>query len=196
MLSRLYGGRRIDALDALLAPPLPQAAPASMEERLAARLPTLYAGLLLDEQAATRAGTLRALRGAGRAAAAARGARARPCSPEASALYARARLELARMYWRGVDFDQAAVLAAAGRAATPRPDDVTLVLALALALRDGPEDAADMMRKAPRALAPAPTAALDALAPRPAGPYAGLAAFDAALVRQVLAPPGRASRVL
>src|SRR6185437_6102603 len=110
--------------------------------------------------------------------------------PAASLLYARARLSLGRLYWRAVDFDQAAALASASRSASPTPD-AAFTLALALALRNGPEDAAEMMRKAPRALPPAHTEALDAVAAQvPAGPYAGMAAFDAAMIRQLAAPEG------
>ncbi|HLM73067.1 MAG TPA: hypothetical protein VK459_10260, partial [Polyangiaceae bacterium] len=61
LLSKLYGGRRVDALDALLLPALPPAPAASVEERLAAKLPTFTAGFLLDPKAATKPGTLRAL---------------------------------------------------------------------------------------------------------------------------------------
>ena len=189
MLSRLYGGRRIDALDTLLLPQLPPAAPASVEERLAARLPTLYAGLLLDEQAASRAGTLRQLLERGVPLPQRMALRKAQLTPEGRALYARAHLELGRLYWRAVDFDQAAALAASARA--DRSDDATFTLALALALRGGPEDAADMMRKAPRAL-PAPrTTALDAIAAQtPPSPGAGFAAFDAALLHQLGSPEG------
>jgi hypothetical protein len=192
LLSQLYGGRRIDALDALLLPPLPAASPASAEERLAARLPTFYAGLVLDPQAATRPGTLRALLEKGvplpqRAALAA----ASP-SPATRALFARARLELGMIYWRAVDFDQAAALAAQWPAGEKRPDDVTFVLAVALALRGGVEDATELVRKAPlTSLGLGPTAALDALARgKPATAYAGMAAFDAALIKQIAAPQG------
>jgi hypothetical protein len=190
MLSRLYGGRRIDALDMLLLPPLPRAAPASLEERLAARLPTLYAGLLLDEQAAGHPGTLRQLVERGVPLPQRAALRKIDLSPEARALFARARLDLGRLYWRAVDFDQAAALAASSRTAAPS-DDATFTLALALALRGGPDDASDMMRKAPRALPTAHTAALDAaaaLSPRSA--HAGLAAYDAALLHQLGAPEG------
>ena len=106
--------------------------------------------------------------------------------PEVTALYARARLELGRVYWRAMDFDQAASLAAAARAAAPS-DDATFLLALALALRSGPEDAADMMRKAPHTFTSAETPALDLLARQP-GRLAGLSGFDAALVHQLAAP--------
>jgi hypothetical protein len=42
LLSRLYGGRPIDALDALLLPPETLPAPATLEQRLARKLPTFY----------------------------------------------------------------------------------------------------------------------------------------------------------
>ncbi len=190
MLSRLYGGRRIDALDALLLPPMPPAPATSVEERLAARLPTLYAGLLLDEQAASRPGTLRALLEKGLPLPQRMALRSASLAPDAKALYARGRIDLGRLYWRGVDFDQAAALATAARAAAPS-DDATFALALSLALRGGPDDASDMMRKAPRALPPAHTDALDVIAAQgAAGRYAGIAAFDAALLHQLGAPEG------
>jgi hypothetical protein len=190
MLSRLYGGRRVDALDRMLVPPLPKPAPISLEERLAARLPTLYAGLLLDEQAAGRAGTLRQLADRGVPLPQRAALRKADLGPEVRAIYARAHLATGRLYWRSVDFDQAAALATAARASAPS-DETTFTLALALALRGGPEDASDMMRKAPRAL-PAPhTAALDAMvAQTPRSPLAGLAAYDAALLHQLAFPEG------
>ncbi len=187
MLSRLYGGRRIDALDGLLLPPVPRAAPASLEERLAARLPTLYAGLLLDEQAGTRAGTLRQLLDQGVPLPQRQALRRAQIDPATSLLYARARLDLGRLYWSAVDFDQAAALASAARAAAP--EDATFALARALALRNGPDDASDMMRKAPRPLPPAQSAAHDVVAAA-RGPYAAMAAFDAALIHQLAAPEG------
>ena len=188
MLSRMYGGRRVDALDGLLLPPLPRAAPANVEERLAGALPTLYAGLLLDERAATRPGTLRMLLDRGLPLAQRMALRGIALPPEVTTLYARARLELGRVYWRAVDFDQAASLAAGARAAAPS-DDTAFVLALALALRNGPDDAADMMRKAPHTFTSVETRALDFLAQQsPPGRLAGLSGFDAAMVHQLAAP--------
>lgn len=187
MLSRLYGGRRVDALDGLLIPALPKAAPSNVEERLAGALPTLYAGLLLDERAATRAGTLRMFLDRGVPLPQRMALRGLTLPPDVAALYARARLALGRTYWRGVDFDQAAALAAASRTAAPSEEN-SFLLALSLSLRGGPEDAADMMRKATRAFSASPQlAALDYLAAQP-GPNAGLAAFDAAMVHQLAAP--------
>ncbi|APR80956.1 Hypothetical protein A7982_06303 [Minicystis rosea] len=190
MLSRLYGGRRVDALDVLILPVLPKAAPTNVEERLAGVLPTLYAGLLLEEQAAAKPGILRMLLQKGLPLPQRMALRSATLTPEASALYARGRLDLGRAYWRGVDFDLAATLASASRTAVPS-EETTFLLALALALRSGPEDAADMMRKTPRALGSAQTAALDVVAHQsPAGRLAGAAAFDAAVVHQLAAPEG------
>ncbi|WP_437837310.1 hypothetical protein [Sorangium sp. So ce1153] len=198
MLSRLYGGRRVDALDALELPPLPEApAPASGAERLAARLPTYYAGRLLPADAAARPELLRVLLGRGvplqhRAAL----RTAQQLSPEARLLYARARIELGRLYWRAVDFDQATALLTAWPEGTPRSPEATTLLALALGLRNGPEDAALMMRRAPLAgLGLGDVAALDWVArAKPASPYAGIAAYDAALIKQIAAPQGADAR--
>lgn len=191
MLSRLYGGRRVDALDGLLFPALPKAAPATVEERLAGALPTLYAGLLLDERAAARPGVMRMLLERGVPLPQRMALRGVALTPETAALYARARLALGRTYWRGVDFDQAAALAGAARAGAPSEEN-SFLLALSLSLRGGPEDAADMMRKTTRAFSASPSVgALDYLAQQaPPGPLSGMAAFDAAMVQQLAAPEG------
>lgn len=186
MLSRMYGGRRVDALDTLILPPLGKAAPGNVEERLAAALPTLYAGLLLDERAASRPATLRMFLEKGLPLPQRMALKGASLSPEGTALFARARLELGRMYWRASDFDQAAALASASRAAAPS-DETTFLLALALSLRNGPEDAVDMFRKAPRVFTSPQVAALDLLA-KQGGRFAGEAAFDAALALSLGAP--------
>ncbi|WP_437816256.1 hypothetical protein [Sorangium sp. So ce1078] len=192
MLSRLYGGRRVDALDALELPPLPAAAPSSGVERLAARLPTYYAGRLIPSEMAARPELLRILLGRGVPLQHRAALRAAQLSPEARLLYARARLELGRLYWRAVDFDQATALLSAWPEGTPRPPEATMLLALALGLRNGPEDAALMMRRAPlTGLGLGDLAALDWVArAKPASLYAGIAAYDAALIKQLAAPQG------
>jgi hypothetical protein len=192
LLSHIYGGRRIDALDALLLPSLPKASPSSVEERLAQKLPTFYAGLLLDEQAGSRAGTLRMMLEKGIPLPQRSALRTAALTPETRSLLTRARIELGRLYFRAVDFDQAAALSSNWPQGIERPEDTTLLLALAIALRGGPEDAADMMRKAPLALTSmGKVAALDYLAQKsPPGPNAGLSAFDAALIKQITAPQG------
>lgn len=190
LLGQLYAGRRVDVLDGLALPPLPPLAPKTPEERLAAQLPTFYTSVLLTPAALTSPETMRALVHAGIPAPAraeldregSRGALA----PEVRAAYARARLDLGRLYWRRVDFDRAAALSQhAGR--TP---EETLVLALALALRRGPDGAGAMMlAESPAALDLRHVEALDAVA-RSSDALAGHAAFDAALLLATSAPSG------
>jgi hypothetical protein len=195
LLARLYGGRRIDVLDALLLPALPPASPANVEERLAGKLPTFHAGVLLEPAAASRAGTLRMLLERGVPLVHRSALKTATLTADARGLFARARLELGRLYWRSVDFDQAAQLASAWPAGAARPADATFTLALAIALRNGPDDAADMMRKAPLQLtAIGKVQGLDYVAQQiPAGPDAAFAAFDAALIHQLAAPEGAGS---
>ena len=85
---------------------------------------------------------------------------------------------MGRVYWRRVDFVEAAYAAKGSDKLEDR-----LVLAVALALAQGPNGAADMMRAAtPAALELRHTEALDALVAE-GGPLAGMAAFDAAHLR-------------
>jgi hypothetical protein len=175
LLSKLYGGRRIDALDALLTPPRP-AGPAS---------PSVYWASLegekkaFDDTSVFARGIMPSTRANLRAAGVA--------SPLASP-YARARLDLGRTYWRRIDF----VEAAHSVKSSPLPED-RLVLALALALVHAPNGAAAMMAaSSPAALDLAHTEALDALVadPKTAPAIAGMAAFDAAHLRSLSPPEG------
>ena len=52
LLSRMFGGRPINALDALLLPPLAPQAPTTAVQSLAQRLPSFYAGVLIGAEAA------------------------------------------------------------------------------------------------------------------------------------------------
>jgi hypothetical protein len=190
-LSRLYGGRRIDALDALLVPPLGKAEPSNTQERLAMKLPTFYAGLLLPREAAKTPGFLRSLLERGVPVVHRLALRDGELSPDVKRLYARFRLEFGRTHLRALDFDQAAVLLA-GLPDAERTDEDKLMRALVEALRNGPEDAAVMVRNAPvPMLGMGDVKALDTLSnAQPKGPMAGLAAFDAALIRHITAPIG------
>ncbi|MBI4700602.1 MAG: hypothetical protein HY744_05470 [Deltaproteobacteria bacterium] len=188
LLSRMYGGRPVGALDALLLPPLAPAEPATVPERLAARLPTFYAGLLIAPERAAEPTMLRMLVEKGISPPQRAALRAAALPPAVRALYARARLELGQRYWRRVDFDEAAGLLRELPAAERTPE-ARLVLALSIALRGGPANAADMMLRAPLAeLGIGRVAALDALAAETGGPLRPLAAFDAALVLDIAAP--------
>lgn len=193
-LSRLYGGRRIDALDGLVVPPLAKAQPADAAERLAGKLPTFYAGLLLGREAAAKPSVLRMLLERGVPLQHRIALKSAELAPDVRRLYARARLELGRIYLRALDFDQAAALLSALPAAERTPEDAFL-LALATALRNGPEDAAVLVRNAPvPMLGMGQVGELDAIARAPQkGPLAGPAAFDAALIKEITAPAGSKS---
>lgn len=189
LLSSLYGGRRIDALDALLLPSLPELAASSVEERLLRSLPVFYASMLLDDVDATDPRTLRAMLAQGLGERARQTLESSAISQETAALYARALVRLGQLYWRSSDFVAAARVAnlspLGGRAPS---EEARLLSALAAALRNGPEDARQMMLEGPRHPEGLDDVqALEQLA-REGGPLAGYAAFDAAHL-QSLAPP-------
>ncbi|MBX3188844.1 MAG: hypothetical protein KF819_17630 [Labilithrix sp.] len=176
LLAKLYGGRRIDALDALMLP-APAAAPA---------LPaSIYwhdtIGGKSDDKEVLARGVPPTMRAQFRAASS-------PGKVVLVTTYARARLDLGRVYWRRMDFVEAAHAASVGN----KPED-RLVLAVALALAHAPNGASEMMRAAsPAALELAHTDALDALAAE-SSPVAGMAAFDAAHLRSLSPPDGDAA---
>lgn len=192
LLSKLYGGRRIDAFDGMILPAAAPFTPSNVEERLASKLPTFYAGLLLDSKAATRAGTLRAFVERGLPLPQRAAAKGDKLSPEARELFARGRLELFRKHLRAVDVDRAIALLTEG--GTPSTDEGKALLAIAIGLRNGPEDAADMMRKAARGVVMGSMGKLDALDfvahTSPPNKHASIAAFDAAWIKQVAVPEG------
>jgi hypothetical protein len=187
VLGKLYAGRRIDALDALMLPPVPSPTATDAPHVLAARLPSFYAGIVLDPKTVSDKDGLAALLPNGLPLPVRVHLRAEPPPADAATLQARARLDLGRAFWRTVDFDEAAVAArAAGGDKGSR--EAELYLAVALALRGGPEDAAQMMRKPPPdGLGIGDVTGLDAVA-LGGGPYAGFAAFDAAWIQRVSAP--------
>lgn len=182
LLSKLYGGRRIDALDALLVPELVVPPAATPSEAAMASIPTYW----LESGDIAHAEDPRFL-----ANGVTRGLREHfKKLPEAApddlrSPYARARFDMGRVYWRRVDFVEAAHAAQA----SSKPED-RLVLALSLALAQGPNGAAEMMRApTPAALDLRHTEALDALVAA-GGPLAGLAAYDAAHLRALSPPEG------
>lgn len=163
LLAKLYGGRRIDALDGLLLPPWTAA---HADSPIAA-----YWSLVMPDLASRTEGV---------------GPRPQGCSASGCLAYARARFEMGRVYWRRADFIEAA------HAAKEAGDDphARLVLALSVALAQGPNGAKEMM------LAPTPAAlnlghveALDSVA-REGHATAGLAAFDAAHLKSIAVPEG------
>ena len=184
LLSTLYAGRRIDALQRLLLPPLPGAQPKTVEQRLAAKLPSFYAPLLLAHADARDPQFLAALceRGIPRSVRA---------ELDASTLaepvrdtYARALLELGQRYWRAQDFRRAGELS---RLPAERASDERRLAAAARALENGPRDAREMMLRGAFAQDPPDVTGLDELTSA-AGSISGVAAYDAAYLLS-LAPP-------
>jgi hypothetical protein len=171
MLAKLYGGRRVDALDGLLLPKWELPAPSSPTDRALAVTPVFFsdrAPWAPTDVAALAPALARGVPEAMRAA-----FRGGQGPKELRSSYARARLEMGRLAWRRVDFVEAAYAA--------KGDPDRLVLAVALALAHGPTSAAAMMR-APFVLEH--TEALDALAAE----GNGMAAFDAAHLRSIGVP--------
>ncbi len=195
LLSRVYGAHRLDALDVLLLPALPALPSGATEDKTAlellARTPTYYAqfvvpeaGAATDEVAAQR---LRASLEQGVSHAVQQELATRP-GDQSALLLARAKLELGRTYFRAEDFAEAARLLQ-GRAG----DEAQFLHALATALVAGPRNAAELIRKGPRfADALGNLEALDAVAGSK-NRWAGAAAFNAAYLRELVAPPGDAA---
>lgn len=185
LLSRLYGGRRIDALDGLLLPPMPDLVNATVEQRLASRLPTFHAGLLLADSDPADPAFLRSLLERGIPASMRERLERGAMSDETRRLYARALVQLGQRYWRSNDFVRASALVKQDKQTS---EEARLLAAIAVALEGGPKDAADMMVRGP--LLPegvGNVADLDVMS-RSRSPLAGLAAFDAAYLLQLVPP--------
>jgi hypothetical protein len=185
-LTKMYRGRRVDGLDGLM---LPEGSGEgkTVEQRLARRLPTFYAGQLLEVGSMTEADALRGWLERGLPVGLRAALKGGALSGEQRLLVARARMELGKRYWRRFDFDETIALVGASR---ERSEEETLLLATALALRGGPENVADMMSRAPStSLGSFQTAALDRMAGS-ASPLAPQAAFNAAYILGLSPPEG------
>lgn len=191
LLSEVYSGRRIDALDTLLVPALAAAAPKTDAERLATLLPTAYAGLALGNEKTSEAPLLRALieRGLPRTARSKLEAEKAP-SAESRRLLARALFSLGQRYWRAADFTAAEAAFAASKPTGAAKNEAELLLALTTALAGGPKDAAAMMSRGPELpKGVGDVAKLDALG-KGKGERAGMALFDAARLLEIARPVG------
>lgn len=191
LLAKMYGGRRVDSLDVLGLTPLALPAESNALERLASKLPSFHAGLLLPPESAKEVGVLRSLlhRGVPMPMRAALKEADAGLSDEVRALYGRARLEMAIRYWRVVDVDAAVGQFAKMDRAKMKESD-RLLFALAIALRNGPEDVAMLMLKNQAfGLQFGDVRALDAVTKSATDKgIAGLSAFDAGVLRQIGAP--------
>ncbi|MFO0660678.1 MAG: hypothetical protein U0165_12730 [Polyangiaceae bacterium] len=182
LLSKLYGGRRIDALESLIVPELESFSPASASERLLSRLPTFQAAVFFGDSLATDEKAFRARLEQGIAPQ----VRTKLTDPPAALVkpYALARAKLAQRYWRAVDVDQSAWLAS--RKAEESPEMKGL-LSTMIALRNGPDGAAEMMRRAGQG-STVSTEACDVLAQQQTGAVAAMVKFNAARIRDIAAP--------
>jgi hypothetical protein len=190
LLSSVYGGRRVDALDALLLPPLgaPPAA-TEVELRLARDLPTYYTGLLLPGLDATRAPVLRALLERGLPFAARRQLEQSALDGATRALTTRARFTYGQRYVRAVDLKRAGELAELGaNVEGPTGAESKLFAALGAALAGGPQDAAALVAGTPLLAKPGDVSRLDELGASKSA-LAGHALYDAALLLTLAPPP-------
>ena len=183
LLSEIYSGRRIDALDQLLLPALAAFPQESTDQKLAARLPTFYAGFMLG-QTALDAALLRALLERGLPPVLAQ--RLDPAGLDEASLdlFVRALIDRGRRYLRAEDFAAAARLSEAVKMSSAR----ALYQALGSSLRNGPRDASEVLLHGP--LLPSGTGQvteLDRLAAQKLA-TSPLAAFDAAYLLGLVPP--------
>jgi hypothetical protein len=186
LLSELYAGRRIDALDGLLLPALPPPLQTTTALKLAANLPAFYALRFDPTPSIEDAALLRARLEQGVPPTLWLTSLPEAASPELVSLAQRGLFQLGQLYFWAEPFSRAAAL--------PTPATVPnaeLVAGLARVLARGPRNAAALML-GPPTLPPELRAVgtLDALAKLKGSSAgaAGFAEFDAAYLRG-LAPP-------
>jgi hypothetical protein len=182
LLSELFAGRRLDALDRLALPPLPALRADTPDLLVASKLPAYYAVKLSGAANMTDPRLLRARLEQGVPPALWLDAKP-PATPELAALSQRGLFQLGQLYFWAEPFTRAAAI-------TPPAGDegAALIGALAKVLARGPRHAAAMML-GPTTLPPElrETAPVDALA-KGKGNVAGMAELDAAYLR-ALSPP-------
>lgn len=195
LLSRVFGGQRMTSLDRFLLPPAPATTLTSNEQKLAAHLPANFASVLLAQQP-LETNFVRATLARGIPVALRRSIESGGGSSERLAL-GRALIESGRLYFRSEDFQAAAQLLGALLDDAPQPpldaaslESARFLRALAIALSAGPTDATDLLARGPRfADALGNLALLDSLGDS-TSPHAGRAQFDAAYLRELVAPAG------
>lgn len=181
LLASMYGGRRVDALDALMIPAPTRSVGTESPRRLVPpflRTQLAAEGPALAAEASGPSATVFAPE--------VRKATLPDAAAEERAARARTSLRLSAAHWRRSSADAALDLVAS----LPRSESNEFLVALALALHQGPKDVVAMMAAgAPSALGYRKLDALDAVAKK-GGAYAGAAAYDAALLREVAPPEG------
>ena len=189
LLSEIYAGRRIDALDSLLLPELPFAKPKTDQERLARLLPTPYAASVFVAHPPGDAALLRSLLDRGLPKATREKLQSdKALSADSRRLLARALFALGQRYWRASDFAAATAALGAVKPAGATKDEVELVAALASILQSGPKDATEMMAKGPQLpKGVGDVAKLDEIG-KGKGERAGIALFNAARLLEIARP--------
>ncbi len=195
LLSKVFGGTRVNALDALLVPPLSPEPAQTDSAGIAARVPTAYTTSLIGPtplsanlvRAHLQMGMTQALRNEVTASS----------DPVSKLLLVRALFESGRTYFRSEDFQAAEALlstlldaAAASALSADQVSEARLLRALSVALMAGPKDATEVIATGPRfAESLGNFVLLDSLALEKSQ-TGGRAAFDAAYLRELIAPPG------
>lgn len=141
-LAALFPSQRVDALDDLLLMPWTPPAPTNAPERaLSNASPYWFAAeKYMFKHLSSYMPAL------------AVGVPIRSCPKQACADYARARIDLGRLYWRRIDFIEAVHAATKAADATGNSGTTQLLFALARDLANGPRDAIDRMSRRGSAL--------------------------------------------
>lgn len=188
LLSSLYGGRRIDALDGLLLSNVQDYPPKTDEERIARQLPPFYTEFVLAQWKPADASALRQLLETGIAPTFRRLLGGQSLSTDAAKILARGHMRLGQLYWHSGDFAEALRIAQSVNAGKKRDAEMEFIEALSSVLAGGPKDAAEMMVRGPQYPAKVgDVAALDHVASSN-NPHAGIAAFDAAYLLRLVPP--------
>lgn len=181
LLSHLYNGRRINALDSLLLPAIETPQLPDEQHRLAAMLPTFYVDFVLGPVEPSATSLLWALLQRGIPASVLSKLERSVLSVDNQQLYTRALFERGRTYWRTPDFSAAVTIATNRQPAT---DHGKLVAALARALEKGPPDAAAMMLGGTQLDELGDLTTLETLA-KGRSAVAGFATYDAAVIKEL-----------
>ncbi len=183
LLSKVFGGSRINALDGLLlAPAVDGLGVASTQQQLAGELPTYYAQALLTQLDVTEPVTLSVLIGNGLPTFARTRLKGEATLSDETRLYfAEALFRLGQRYWRQADFSDAK----SALSTSDSSHSARLLLALASTLTKGPGSAPKAMNQGLKSLTD--VSALDALAKKKS-PVQGLAAYNAALLLHLATP--------
>ncbi len=183
LLSELYNGRRINALDGLLLPPLTDPVLTNERLRLAAKLPTFYVPYVLGAIDPSEMGLLRALLERGLPVSMRDKLDRSVLTSEIRTLYARGLFELGRTYWRASDLALARTIATTREPIAPAN---RLIAALGSSLEKGPRDATAMMLGGPVVAELGKTTELEALG-KTRDSVAAMAVYDAAFIRELAA---------